>query len=337
MILDIQRKSFYFIPTSYCNLFSENGTINYCSVVNAEEYSNFISFLESEELIFSCQDSLIENFSSNHLEKWLYPAYISNAVLEFELVDVDKLDNILLQLEELNCRYCELIFVEEIDYDSLSKLLGHLSDCNLWAYSLSISFSKNENIQEIIMLLQSTLKLFKTVIFNHSETREVISNESNYGNIFFVTKMHSHSFCGIINEEYFTINIDHYIESQSHNTCLNRKIAIDSTGKIKNCPSMAKSYGNVKDTKLVDVVNNSEFQKLWYIHKGQIATCKDCEFRHICTDCRAYLEDPEDIYSKPLKCGYNPYTCEWEEWSTNPLKQQAIDYYEMREIISNNQ
>jgi SPASM domain peptide maturase of grasp-with-spasm system len=97
---------------------------------------------------------------------------------------------------------------------------------------------------------------------------------------------------------------------------------------------MAKSYGNIKDTKLIDVVNNPEFQKLWYIHKDQISVCKDCEFRHICTDCRAYLENPKDVYSKPLKCGYNPYTCEWEEWSTNPLKQQAIDYYEMREIIS---
>jgi hypothetical protein len=33
------------------------------------------------------------------------------------------------------------------------------------------------------------------------------------------------------------------------------------------------------------------------------------------------------VYSKPLECGYNPYTCEWEEWSTNPLKQKAIEHY----------
>ncbi|NIG32274.1 grasp-with-spasm system SPASM domain peptide maturase, partial [Enterobacter sp. Ap-916] len=33
--------------------------------------------------------------------------------------------------------------------------------------------------------------------------------------------------------------------------------------------------------------------------------------------------------SKPLKCGYNPYTGEWEEWSINPLKQKAIKYYGM--------
>jgi hypothetical protein len=71
--------------------------------------------------------------------------------------------------------------------------------------------------------------------------------------------------------------------------------------------------------------------------KDQIEVCKDCEFRYICTGCRAYLEDPEDIHSKPLKCGYNPYTCEWEEWSTNPLKQKAIEHYGMQELVKKKQ
>jgi hypothetical protein len=62
--------------------------------------------------------------------------------------------------------------------------------------------------------------------------------------------------------------------------------------------------------------------------------CKDCEFRYICTDCRAYLEDPYNEYSKPLKCGYDPYTGEWSEWSTNPLKQAAIKYYGMEETVN---
>ena len=76
-----------------------------------------------------------------------------------------------------------------------------------------------------------------------------------------------------------------------------------------------------------------DFKKYWFINKDQIAVCKDCEFRYICTDCRAYIENPEDMYSKPLKCAYNPYTSEWEEWSTNPLKQKAIEHYGMKEMI----
>ncbi len=140
--------------------------------------------------------------------------------------------------------------------------------------------------------------------------------------------------CGVIHHTYFSPNIETFTESQHHNTCLNRKISIDANGEIKNCPSMAKSYGNIKDTKLVDVVNNPDFQKVWHIKKDEITKCKDCEFRHICTDCRAYIDDPQDMYSAPLKCGYDPYTCKWEDWSTNPLKEKAIEYYGMQELIA---
>jgi SPASM domain peptide maturase of grasp-with-spasm system len=83
---------------------------------------------------------------------------------------------------------------------------------------------------------------------------------------------------------------------------------------------MTKSYGNIKNKKLTDVLQDESFKKIWYISKDQIKVCQDCEFRHICTDCRAYLSDKEDIFSKPAKCGYNPYTNTWEEMpSNNPL------------------
>lgn len=95
---------------------------------------------------------------------------------------------------------------------------------------------------------------------------------------------------------------------------------------------MTESFGNIRDTTLKQAIEKPGFKKYWNITKDQISVCKDCEFRHICTDCRAYLEDPEDSFSKPLKCGYNPYTCEWEEWSLNPLKQKAIAYYGLLDL-----
>jgi SPASM domain peptide maturase of grasp-with-spasm system len=139
--------------------------------------------------------------------------------------------------------------------------------------------------------------------------------------------------CGIISPFYFVPNIFTFTEAQKHNTCLNRKISIDTEGYIRNCPSMKEHYGNIKDTTLQEALQHPDFKKYWFVNKDQIAVCKDCEFRYICTDCRAYLENPEDMYSKPLKCGYNPYTCEWEEWSTNPLKQKAIEHYGMQELV----
>lgn len=92
---------------------------------------------------------------------------------------------------------------------------------------------------------------------------------------------------------------------------------------------MKESFGNIKTTTLQEALAIKGFKKHWNTTKDKIKVCRDCEFRYICTDCRAYTEDPKDSYSKPLKCGYDPYTGAWEEWSANPLKDAAIQYYGM--------
>lgn len=146
--------------------------------------------------------------------------------------------------------------------------------------------------------------------------------------------------CGKVNLKYFSTNITKVLEAINHNSCLHKKIAIDKEGNIRNCPLMPEDFGNIKDTTLEEAITKPSFKKYWNTTKDQIEVCKDCEFRYICSDCRAYTERTHtneeglDI-SKPLKCGYNPYTAEWEEWSTNPLKQKAIDFYDMRELVKN--
>jgi hypothetical protein len=32
----------------------------------------------------------------------------------------------------------------------------------------------------------------------------------------------------------------------------------------------------------------------------------------LCADCVTYIKDPENIYSQPAKCTYNPYIAKWE-------------------------
>ena len=97
---------------------------------------------------------------------------------------------------------------------------------------------------------------------------------------------------------------------------------------------MTQNYGNIRDTTLKQAMSHPDFKKYWNIKKDDITKCKDCEFRYICTDCRVYIDDSEDIYSAPLKCGYDPYTGVWEDWSTNPLKQKAIEYYGMQDLVA---
>lgn len=43
---------------------------------------------------------------------------------------------------------------------------------------------------------------------------------------------------------------------------------------------------------LIKAIKAKGFKDLWAINKDKILVCQDCEFRYICTDCRAYLEMP---------------------------------------------
>ena len=206
--------------------------------------------------------------------------------------------------------------------------------------SILTNYNKKLLTNDIIDL-SFNYPIFGRIIFMSSPEEKRLDH--NLINIHFAKKEYFYlKSCGEINKEYFSCNNINYQEANKFNSCLHKKIAIDKDGNIKNCPSMPQSFGNIKDTTLEEALNHQDFKKYWNLTKDNIEVCKDCEFRYICTDCRAYTERTHtnseglDI-SKPLKCGYNPYTGEWEEWSTNPLKEKAIKYYGMEDLIKRNE
>jgi SPASM domain peptide maturase of grasp-with-spasm system len=187
----------------------------------------------------------------------------------------------------------------------------------------------NETYNFWVSTLKDTPHLTNLFLFNVHDSD--IPNDFAQNKFFKTssTLSFSQKSCGVINESYFTVNYEHFIESQKFNTCLNRKISIDISGNIKNCPSMLHSFGNISNTKISSVLDNEEFLKYWKISKNEIDVCKICEFRHVCTDCRAFLQNKNDIYSKPLKCGYDPKRTEWSDWQTNPASIPSFQYYNL--------
>ena len=339
-VYDSQRSEIYFLPLSILSLIDFKFMtidINYYrqsleseSLIVFEEY---ILFLLENEIAFICKEEEIENFPEINAE-YLFPSHISNIVIDSCGHEINFIDDFFLrQLEMLCCNYIQLRFFGEITMKELQLILDRLNPTQLKAIEIILPWQQCWSEENALPFIKANRKVRNLNITNALVTKIVQKEDYLDGALVYSEqKVDKSIYCGVVQLEQFSVNSLHFAESQQHNTCLNRKIAIDIEGNIKNCPSMVKSYGNIKDTSLIDVVNNPEFQKVWHIKKDEIAKCKDCEFRHICTDCRAYVENPEDQYSAPLKCGYNPYTCEWEEWSTNPLKQKAIEYYGMQEL-----
>jgi SPASM domain peptide maturase of grasp-with-spasm system len=337
LIIDLSNNKFFYIPNSLEFIVKKFIGSDYDTLIkNYDEKEQIIiieyfNWLEEENFGFWATSKQEFNSFDITNDNFTRPFNIENCIIEYN--QKFDLNSIFDEIIKINIPFIEIRFYNKIGYNFLSDFLQNIKYSNIEGIDLILTYDKNFKISDYKNLILNELRLNNIIITNY-KTDKIIEYYRGLSKIQFVTKkIENNIHCGMIDSKYFTINKLLYSESQHHNTCLNRKISIDKDGNIKNCPSMAESFGNIKDTTLEEALNKPGFKKYWNINKDQIEVCKDCEFRHICTDCRAYIEDPENQYSKPLKCGYNPYTNEWEEWSTNPLKQKAIEYYGMQDLV----
>ena len=272
----------------------------------------FLDYLEEKEYGVYCNKIEMESFQPIN-EEWDFPAEITNAILEIDTKQQVDLNLICKQLSALQCEQIELRMNEKISNQQFENIIALMGENGIHGIQLVLPFDsaltseylfkmgKNCNVFIYSVLMYNTPQNFTP-----PKTNNVITFDYRIGSLTCLD-------CGNISKTKFLVDIPFYAESIKHNTCLNRKIAISTTGEIKNCPSFKNSFGNVNKISLKNVLNNSNFTDIWHINKEQIKVCKDCEFRRICTDCRAYTVDEADIYSKPKKCNYNPYKGVWED------------------------
>jgi SPASM domain peptide maturase of grasp-with-spasm system len=337
ILFDSFRKKYYPVPLSLIDFLdilegkTLEETLSFYNKKDVPLLQEYYTFLLEKEIVFHCASMLeLDRFPEMDI-RWNYAAGITNAVVEVSGKDGLNLFNrfkgdYFIPYIQFNIT-CRLQDQEELESFIDLMLFGHIkgiqvafdNSMHLTAGTLAALCNRKGRIESLIAFNSEDDTELKSLISSIYMRRE------NYMDV---------KHCGIVDPQYFNLQLPHYTESLAHNTCLNRKIAIDAEGNIKNCPSMKEHFGNIRHTTLAKAIAKPGFRKYWSITKDQVTKCRDCEFRHICTDCRAYTDNPKDRYAAPLKCGYNPYTCCWEEWSTNPLKQQAIYHYGMQEIFT---
>tara|TARA_R110000823_G_scaffold11973_8_gene40317 strand:- start:276 stop:1301 length:1026 start_codon:yes stop_codon:yes gene_type:complete len=336
------NNKYFFIPNGLYDIIEKyNGSTienikkdyNYQYDEIIEEYFDFL--IENKLVFLNSNPSLFPKINL----QWSSPSKITNAIIDLDKITHNYI-NLVAQLEVLKCSYLQIRFFNVIGINTINEIVEYLNNQKSRIISIDfiIPYYENFILEEFNSIIKQNSRIHSIIIYNSpfDKSYKPLNGEMGYL-ILLERNILNEKHCGIINTEYFYSNIKLFSESQHHNTCLNRKISIDKDGNIKNCPSMPQSFGNIKDTTLEEALNHPDFKKYWNVNKDMIEVCKDCEFRHICTDCRAYTErthfDGEIDLSKPLKCGYNPYTNEWAEWSTNPLKEKAIEYYGMQDLV----
>jgi len=339
-ICDTQNGGIILIPNLLYNLFQHFGGLTITELTafygeeNKQNLDEYFDYLIGNRFAFLCSKDELECFPLMDLSAFYSPFQITNAILELNTTDKEYILRINKELNTVECLALEVRILCKTDISELVSVLSLFGTPDVQVNELNIITPENDfDFEALKELFKINLRLTRLIISdaakNESQSEFFLGNS----HIAYTTRrVHLPTCCGNFHPQSFVTNLPFFTESQHHNTCLNRKIAIDREGNVKNCPSMEQSFGNIADTHLVDIIKSEEFTKLWNINKDRIEVCKECEYRHVCMDCRAYLEDPENIYSKPLKCGYDPYTMHWEEWSTNPLKKLIMQHYGMKDL-----
>lgn len=338
IICDFQRNMFRKVPVKFSRFLQNYENVNLTKIklqISNEDWKLFhenLLILEKEEILHFTE---VPNDNVPIKENWECPSSITNAIIDINRFKGINFVKIWKLLEEVHCEFVQVRIYCTPTLKNLTELLSSISNSRI--LSLELLIENNNQISDLtyISLLSYFPRIFYIIICSSDINRAIYSPPKNNNGFILRTmeKLLNEKCCGNIGLSNFDINYKVFCESISYNTCLNRKVSIDVDGNIKNCPSMKESFGNIKDTSLAEAIEKPGFKKYWNFSKDKIHVCKDCEFRLICTDCRAYVEDPEDILSKPLKCGYNPYTGEWNEWSISPIKQKAIEFYGLRNIV----
>ena len=304
IIIDLQHQKIYRYNNKLMNLLFKQVNNKFSD----SELGKIFGQLIRNDIFIKIDLEDSRNFPGLSL-KYDYPAVINNSIIEIDKIKYEVLHLIFDQLNHLLCKHIELRFINKIDTNKIFGILELLNSTTIQTVDLHICYSSHLQTYELINL-KKNLRIHWIIVHSVPETKMNLSHVN--GVVYTIERLNSNS-CGVISPFYFSHHINHYTESQNFNTCLNRKICINSKGEIKNCLNLNEVFGNIKDTSLEDVAKNPGFTKLWHIRKDNIETCSECEFRYLCTDCRAFIKDINNLHSQPSKCYYNPYIGKWSD------------------------
>lgn len=234
-----------------------------------------------------------------------FPGIISNAIIDIDIESNFDFSRIFNELQICGCDTVQLRFYFSVKLMDLNLILTHLVDSSIKSVEILVPFSSEftkNNINEFVDLN----KRIRKIIFHKWDVNQNQYHIDDVILFFLPNEIDYINDCGYIEKSEFVTNFRFFTEALHFNTCLHKKVSINTKGEIMNCPSLNIKFGNIDSASILNVVKSKKFQQLWHINKDKVHICKHCEYRYMCSDCRAFRSS-ESIYSKPSKCTYNPH------------------------------
>lgn len=105
----------------------------------------------------------------------------------------------------------------------------------------------------------------------------------------------------------YEFNLDNFFNNLEFHPCLGKTLFVSSKGNVYPCPLFRfQKWGNIQGSFLNFLNNNKEkIYNFWTKNLDSIAGCQCCEFRYICSDCRAIEEYILNESNKKFLCSYS--------------------------------
>lgn len=315
IVCDLQRGSFLFIPNVLVDILEmcREKTVQELYAHYGHEHNQQIDeyFEFLIEKGYGFYTDAPQRFPAMSLD-WRNPKVITNCLVDFDAETTHDLTDLNEQLSGLGCEALEMRFFHPLELEGLTRRLEPFRDSTLRSISIVVGYHPSLEPEALRELLVTHKRVKQLTVHSSPDRDQFLRLDLQTTLVYTGEKIDSEACCGNVATRNFNWKIEAFTEAMRFNSCLNKKIGIDKRGAIKNCPSMSRSYGDLHSTPLAKVVENAEFRKPWQVNKDQVLVCRDCEFRYICHDCRAYLQNPGEPLSKPAKCRYDPYQARWE-------------------------
>ena len=308
-ITDTQRFCLYLIPLDLYNILKD-GVLDFNKlkqIYENEILNEYLNFLEENKL----------GFWTNHPNNfppiapvWDSPSWITNAIVDIGTnIDYD-FSLFVKELDSLGCKAIMIRFFEKKEIKQILKILNFFEYTGIESIDILLAEYKDYSLGELDYMIDYNIRIKSLALFSAPKTQLYRKGDDSMGNILFIAEKLNLNSCGKIASNNFCYTLNMITESMNYNNCLNRKISVDIYGNISHCPSFPQIYGNYKINTLQQILQNNNFKKIWKMNKDHIKKCRDCEFRYVCLDCRAYTENNE-LDASPINCKYDPYTCRW--------------------------
>lgn len=316
VILDLQRAILDFVPNDLYEIFINHNKKKVDDILQnydtqeKEIVMEYIDFLVKNEYAILGTQHDAEHISELSL-KYNFGGKITNCVCEYSEFLFKNIQSILNIVDkQLGCSAIQIICKETINISEFSEFLQKFKDITFLNHlEVILPYSHEYNEKNISSLLWKNLIINKLTLYSAPFDKV---KDLKHTFVIYLRENLKNNKCGIVDKSYLTQNIYHVTEAIHHNTCLHKKLFIDKDGNIKNCPFSEQIFGNILSDDIEKIIQTASFTQLWNITKDEIKVCKDCEFRYICTDCRVFTKNKNDIYSQPANCHYNPYIAKWK-------------------------